>query len=542
MTQKNNAFDNLPPAASEYIRLVIKNMGYRKKAREEVRLELIDHFTEHLKDCTENKERENKAQQLINDFGDPKLLAVLMRRAKKRCRPLWQKFLVKTAAALGLVFVYLLICFARLQIGSPTIKINYAQWLTEQARQGRDESLNANLQLEKAAALLSKDDFYPDFNWPADINNARRIEIADFLKANADALDMLSNALSKPYYWVDYNSAVPDVNENNFIFSQDIFILSSRMPFLADYRKLSYLLSMRTLSEAYQSNLEKAIQDLGLLFKFGLCLEGKGLLIEQLTGSAIEGIAHKTSINILSHSQLSARHLKLLQETLETDFNAQKQIYNLTVEKMLWYDHVQRSFTDDGKGNGRVLKAGIPLIVTGWKDALWRFSTFSYPDRAEFLSDINSYFEETQRSYEIPPWQLAPRLYDMNLLFIPAPNYILLKIVDPVYENLRLHAWRLKTQRQALLTILATLRFEKQTGRYPENLDELVQNGSLTQLPLDPFSGGPLTYKKTKEGFLLYSWGSNLKDDDGVPSRNEKGKIKMFADEGDWLFWPVEKD
>jgi hypothetical protein len=69
-----------------------------------------------------------------------------------------------------------------------------------------------------------------------------------------------------------------------------------------------------------------------------------------------------------------------------------------------------------------------------------------------------------------------------------------------------------------------------------------VQAGYLTELPIDPFGNGSLTYKKTEDEFLLYSWGSNLKDDGGKVLRNENGYIQRFAEEGDWIFWPVEKN
>ena len=58
-------------------------------------------------------------------------------------------------------------------------------------------------------------------------------------------------------------------------------------------------------------------------------------------------------------------------------------------------------------------------------------------------------------------------------------------------------------------------------------------------MPDDYFGPGPLTYKKTGDGFILYSWGKNLKDDNGEVVRTEKGKIRQFAEEGDWVFWPV---
>ena len=72
---------NLPACAVEFIKLVIRKMRYRRKVRRDVQAELAAHFEDEIKDCATDKEKEQKAQQLIAGFGDVKLLAVLLRRA-----------------------------------------------------------------------------------------------------------------------------------------------------------------------------------------------------------------------------------------------------------------------------------------------------------------------------------------------------------------------------------------------------------------------------------------------------------------------------
>ena len=85
--RKESKLGNLPVAAVDFIRLVIKKMRYRRKVRRDVQAELTAHFEDELKDCKTDEQREQKARQLIAGFGDVKLLAILLRRAKKRCRP-----------------------------------------------------------------------------------------------------------------------------------------------------------------------------------------------------------------------------------------------------------------------------------------------------------------------------------------------------------------------------------------------------------------------------------------------------------------------
>ncbi|HYE32768.1 MAG TPA: hypothetical protein VEH27_15175 [Methylomirabilota bacterium] len=53
----------------------------------------------------------------------------------------------------------------------------------------------------------------------------------------------------------------------------------------------------------------------------------------------------------------------------------------------------------------------------------------------------------------------------------------------------------------------------KRTGRYPESLDALG-----VKLPHDVITGGPVHYKRTEDGFLLYSVGMNQVDDHGSPT------------------------
>jgi hypothetical protein len=67
-------------------------------------------------------------------------------------------------------------------------------------------------------------------------------------------------------------------------------------------------------------------------------------------------------------------------------------------------------------------------------------------------------------------------------------------------------------------------------------LEKLVDGGYLKQLPADPFSGGALVYKKTDDGFTLYSVGLDMVDDGGAGTARNR-----WRDEAkDAVFWPTE--
>lgn len=44
-------FGELPARVTEYVRRVVKMMGYRRKVRKDVRAELLSHFVDALRDC-----------------------------------------------------------------------------------------------------------------------------------------------------------------------------------------------------------------------------------------------------------------------------------------------------------------------------------------------------------------------------------------------------------------------------------------------------------------------------------------------------------
>jgi len=84
---------------------------------------------------------------------------------------------------------------------------------------------------------------------------------------------------------------------------------------------------------------------------------------------------------------------------------------------------------------------------------------------------------------------------------------------------------------QRLGQVAVALRlYRHEHGRYPETLEELVPK-YLPSLPVDPFDGKPLRYKRLAKGFKVWSVGWDMKDDGGVwgTPKHEKGDIVWEA-------------
>lgn len=148
----------LPADTAELIRQIIKKMRYRKEVRSEVMAELTAHFEDELHDCKTDEEKQKKARHLIDDFGDAKLLAVLLRRAKKRCRPLWRTVVVRTFQTTGVLILCLIVYAVWFSTGKPTISVDYLALLNQLNRPEVQDEDNAWPYYQKAIELYVESD------------------------------------------------------------------------------------------------------------------------------------------------------------------------------------------------------------------------------------------------------------------------------------------------------------------------------------------------------------------------------------------------
>ena len=117
-----------------FIAEVIKKIRYRRRVRRDVELELIYYFNDATSDCQTDDEKNDRAQTLIEQFGNPRFLAKLIRRAKKRCRPIWKKTLIRTAQTTAALFLFLCLYTGWFLTGKPNVTIDYVDRLTQIAR------------------------------------------------------------------------------------------------------------------------------------------------------------------------------------------------------------------------------------------------------------------------------------------------------------------------------------------------------------------------------------------------------------------------
>jgi len=100
-----------------------------------------------------------------------------------------------------------------------------------------------------------------------------------------------------------------------------------------------------------------------------------------------------------------------------------------------------------------------------------------------------------------------------------------------VIENTQSDEATMEGRLHIIHAVLAIERYRlAATNRLPDSLAALVPS-LLDSVPLDPFDGKPVRYKKLIKGYMIYSIGPDLQDDGGVPRYGIKTDTGYSVDE-----------
>ena len=542
--RKEGKMSQLPVAAVEFIKLVVNKMRYRRKVQDDVKAELAAHFEDELKGCKTDAEREQKAKELVGGFGDVKLLAVLLRRAKKRCRPLWRTVVARAFQTVGVLFICLVLYIVWFLTGKPVITNDYIAEFNNLVRPVADESLNAAPLYNKAIEVFEE--------LPRDISEAlgkQYYEVTEedkqlvgkWLTDNDEVLELVVAGTRKPYYWQHYEGEE---------------MLSVFLPHLSGFRRLAFSLRWRSQLHAEKGRYEEAFSDIKTCYRFGQHVRGtKLVLIEQLVGGAIEAIAVGNLRSILSEHKVDSEILAMLQRDLEQIIADGEFTMSFAGEKMLVYDEIQRCFTEDRFGGGHLyltrignlseVHGGAPEVILetlstpkGWVGAVKVL--FFHSNKQQTRETADQFYAYCETMAQKTPAHIRTQGIDVQkeIMKIVGDN-VLLTILTPALERAAEMGHRHRTNVEATVTILALLRYKADKDSFPDDLQQLISAGYLRQLPIDVFSDKSLVYRKTGDSFILYSVGQDFKDDGGKLGTDKKGKPRMWDDDGDSVFWPV---
>ena len=551
-----NRGGDLPACAAEFIRQIGRRMRYRRKASADVEAELMAHFEDELHGCTDTQERQQKAQRLIAEFGDAKVLAALCRRAKKRCRPAWARAIVRTVQGAGVMLLLFVVYTAWFLHGKPAPTVDYLVMLNQMSRPQIADRDNAWPRYEKAFAAIVDPNTdrevanmfrlagRPDFRGLADLPQEDQQLITNWVAENNDALQEFAAAAATPYCHREYTYA-PGARQGWLVFAA--------MPNLNGFRTLGRLAILRSRVNLERGDVQQAIADCLTSMRAGRHLRSSKTLIEQLVGLALTDMGDEGILRIVRRAKFSAADLANLQRELALLDSASSPFVDIEGERAVILDTIQRVFTDCGPGGGHMAPASFADIremetTDGMHDFLSNEPlviavSMLHAGRNDTVAKVNWLFDEQAKLAKLSPYQrhVAQTPSDGDLLkSLPQYRYGMLHVMVPSVGRIATLAFRDRAVHEATVTVVALQRYRVEKGAYPASLDELKQAGYIDALPADPYSDGSLVYKVLDDRFTLYSVGPDFKDDGGKPGTDRKGNTKMWdAPTGDAVFWPL---
>jgi len=354
---------------------------------------------------------------------------------------------------------------------------------------------------------------------------------ADFRRwvaANEQSLEYMARGVQKRYYWPRYagNSAML------------AGILQSE-----GARDLTFVLDTRIKLRAFDGQDDLLLNDVTTLYRFAGHLGGVKVLSHQLLGIFIRTLLTSTIRGVLAFESIEPQTLAALQKRLEELGDSDPNTLDFTIERLVWQDGIQRLFTDEGEGRGRVPRVsltqweGLPEPIRVLIDPMTpaQAPDFLGLDRQQTSRCAQEFLDHIDEAAAQTPWQFRNEPNGVRVLLdriMERNAYV--KLLGTANLGVIHVPWRAKVDLDALIATIAAIRYEAEHGEYPQSLAQLVETGFLRRVPRDPFSNGPLIYKRAEGGFMLYSCGMDLDDDGGVPSRWGDG-----PDGGDQVFWPI---
>ena len=573
MPEQNCGLERLPECVGEYVRAVVKKMGYRRRVRDEVARELADHFADALADCTSDEERQERARRLITEFGDAKLLAVLIRRGKKRCRPAWKKAIIRSFQTCGVLLVLMILYTGWFLTGKPAPTVDYVAVLNEKSRPMVVEEDNAWGHYERAIELYveSGEDIEELVKATgrreargrgvSGLSEAERKHLNGWLAQNSAAWDEYVKGSQKPYYWMEYEYATGSREEQ--------WLLSIFLPQLNHLRHLSQAGIWRARIAYTEGRVQDAVADcLAAARTARLLRRPVATVIERIIGWQIGELADGELLYMAASGVLSGVDLKDAQIELEAIYGAEWPPMDLEFERLNFADVVQHCFTQSGPGGGHLVPITFFSLADdsgrrgfGYSDlAFWTAVSMVHARRDETLAKGNALYDEWGRFFRMSPYErrICQASIDDSVLALNRHRYALLHYCIPLddsilainrhrYELLGfliplLRASSISCQGQSLheatVAVLALRRWRQENAQYPDSLNELVAAEYLKVVPDDPYSDGALKYEPRGDEFVLYSLGGDFDDDGGVQTPDDPWGRKEQG--GDRVFWPVE--
>ncbi len=329
------------------------------------------------------------------------------------------------------------------------------------------------------------------------------------LETNREALRLFHSALSRT------NSRYPlDLTEG----------FDLLLPHLAKVKEGTVLLTSEALVHIARHRNDEAVESFRTAGHLADSLSEEPTLISQLVRfaawtivcSRLETALNQTDLNF-SEEQLHTLQTMILAAEKPRSFS-RCMVAEQAFGYALFTERKSQRFIFGGSGSNGWRSIG-PRLFIGFLRTTGVFAK----DKNFFLDAMatNVAISEMPFPYQFRASQSAPapvapsKLYIVSRILLSATS-----LPRSITRHADHIAWLRITQ-----TALAVERYRlAHTNSLPDELGQLVPD-FLSSVPSDPYDGKPVRFKKLNAGFVVYSIGSDCRDDGGAPYSIKKGSV-----------------
>lgn len=359
------------------------------------------------------------------------------------------------------------------------------------------------------------------------------------------------------------------------------------LPHVQSFRTAARLLHFDTLYAIEQGDTERVTEN--LITHFGLARHAadNNTLVGGMVGFAVVGIGMEEIETVIrTPDLLTESQLARIQSAVE-DFRP-RSLVSFEGEKAMIYDTIQRVFTDDGNGDGRItaqgnswLRSVINIRSDGWSKQYPEFE--SLLDVAENLSEPMALFtsetrEQTRSRYEAvmeivkedfhkPAWEAEMYSWDELLKLVGLSSSrasgSTLRYLLPSGRFIQERVYSTEAAQEATILAIALHRYRLAENEWPNSLEPLLGD-YLSEAPVDMVNGSQLNFLIENDTPKIYSvWHDGDDDSNSAPvyqypdSNNQLTPTRDFSltnfayvlrKNDDWTYsgdlqlWPAHSD
>lgn len=310
------------------------------------------------------------------------------------------------------------------------------------------------------------------------------------------------------------------------------------LPYLGETRRMSETSWARMAISLQAGNLIEYTRAAEGALALARALRHDPILISHLVGSYCEA----QTLGLFRHAVLQRPDAQWL-DAIEDVIQRQRE----DVSHELWLQGAEVAGTNM---IGWFFEEAARARFGRWSPAVRRMQTSMWPNPnstrlgtyAGNMRTHDRYMSTLRAAAKTPPRDLGT-ISPVTTTYIPMSMHSDTYIIDVSDAFNTLYA-----ERDGLRAMIALERYRLSCGEYPATLSSLVPD-FLIELPIDPWSGEPLTYTridpsadKHYRSYLLYSIGSDKVDDGGLPppERSELDAPMRLSKQGtssgyDWI-------